>query len=703
MVNNVSEEERLRASARNSFDAARAAVAGARKTAALSAAALGIVWLSGLEGTLQNVSKQERAFREINSVRQEAERKIAASYADLLTTEAEVNRLHELKAKEQSLAAKIEETKAELNQAQTTGDELGQQKAKKTLSLFEAESIVGKIEEANRESVQAEKKAGDLERAGSEEPFAMWKEAQSWRDKLLFLKADLEKLNNLSEREKRLAELKEESKTWGPDVLKAYDSAKGQSLALGREVNFELLGVKLKTPLLVAPILWSILLLGLLGYLILVRGRVVALGREGFRQLARLPSLRRESLLSAVGTLPPWSASEVVPAFASVARQAADAKSVENETWVSQVFGSKGARRTSDVLSYLIPLTALLLQLRVAWLGIELTRHLGSNGTRALTSFALIVATGAACWLAHDWFVFDDLLDANTTPIVKNRSRKLPWVLVVGLVVLGFTLALWLHPFLGIKSGLIFQRFLWVLWPLSALWVAAPIVEEYLRALVRSEEAARTRGSLMTRRNAIIVVSGFLLLVTGGLLVKRSLKPAGHNPRFRHRRRLSKTTRRPHWGVGSGFYANSRRPPLSNDRGAEKTFHQPESILAGKYVMTQLPSDFKLPIVLHYVDSRGKIWGGGRVPRGPVEKFNIFDLATIKRRTDAMPLSEGSTSSKEEESGAEPGESALIWRKLPKTPLISVGALASVQLQPVGPRVHLASASWDLRKLQRQC
>jgi hypothetical protein len=112
--------------------------------------------------------------------------------------------------------------------------------------------------------------------------------------------------------------------------------------------------------------------------------------------------------------------------------------------------------------------------------------------------------------------------------------------------------------------------------------------------------------------------------------------------------------------------------------------------LAGKYVIAQLPSDFKLPIVLHYVDSRGKIWGGGRVPRGPVGKFNIFDLAIIKGRTDEMPLSEDSTSSK----GAEPGESALIWRKLPETPLISVGALASARLQPVGPRVHLASASW---------
>jgi hypothetical protein len=57
-------------------------------------------------------------------------------------------------------------TKAELKQAQTTGDELGQQKAKNTLSLFKAESIVGKIEEANREFVQAEKKARQLERAG---------------------------------------------------------------------------------------------------------------------------------------------------------------------------------------------------------------------------------------------------------------------------------------------------------------------------------------------------------------------------------------------------------------------------------------------------------------------------------------------------------------------------------------------------------
>jgi hypothetical protein len=55
------------------FNEARAATEGVGKTAALWAAALVIVWVSSLEPTLRSVIMTARAFREINTDRQEAE------------------------------------------------------------------------------------------------------------------------------------------------------------------------------------------------------------------------------------------------------------------------------------------------------------------------------------------------------------------------------------------------------------------------------------------------------------------------------------------------------------------------------------------------------------------------------------------------------------------------------------------------------
>lgn len=654
MANGVSDYERLEASARKAFEAARATVAGARKIAALWAAALGIVWLSGLEGILHGTFKQERSFREINSNRQEAERKIEAAYAGLVAEQAEVDRLTKLKRKEDSLqAGSTESIEYKIQEART------------------------KLNEAEKARAESGKQAGALDEQDDEAQ----KSIQKWGDKLHSLEADREKVKTLEARKNQLADLNEKSKAWETDVRHAYQLAKTDSLALSREVNFELLGVKLKTPLLVAPVLWSVLLLGLLGYLILARARVVALCRQGLQSLAKLPS-SSAAISDMTETLPPWVARDLAPAFSLADKQLTDGKSVDDQPWVSQIFGSKQARRTSVVLSYLIPLTALWLQLRVAWIGIELTRHLGSNRTRAITSLALLLATGAACWLASRWFVLRDTGDGKNAPVdVKNKLPR--WLLACLVPILGAAALVWLNPSLGIKSGLIFQKLLWFLCVLSVLWMAVPIGRKYL--LGRAQSVPKL-GRLTTRRNAIVALSALLFVVVAGLRLRRD-----RYPRFRRRRRQERVIGNRPGMAGAGFYATVQRlvsrdefSPRDKEPGLALQELNHENT-AEK--LTSLPhSDSKMDIVLHYVDNGGKVWAGGRLPRGPVQKVSIFSLVSQRPTAEASP---SPNSSSHEESEAEPDHRALS-----PTPLISIRMLASGHFRPFQERVHLASASW---------
>lgn len=632
--------------ARASFEAARSAAASARKTIALLAVALSIVWLSGLEGTLQTVLKQERSFREINSLRQEADRKLEEAYSEIVKAKAQIDRVS-------NLPREYEE--------------------KRKLTVEQA------IQEALRELAEAKKNKNETE-------------IQRWTDKWKARRQDLEDIKNLSAQQDRLIILIKESKALEHSLRKAYDAAKAESLSRRHEVDFELLGIKLKTPVLLAPILWSVLLLVFLEYLILAYRKVVELGKQGLRTLARFPELSSDDIADIAGMLPPWTARDAAPAFA-LKRPSADVQSVEDQPWVSRVFGHKTSRRAIDVLRLLVPRAALLLQLRVAWVGIELTRHLGSNQSRSWASLGVMLATGAAYWLARTSFVSDDVRNDKDTPAdAKNRFRLF---LIGGVVVVGVAVVTSIDPSLGIKIGLIFQELLWILGVLSALWMAVPIAQEYLPGF---GWRLPIPGRLTTRRNAILVVLGLGVVVAAGLRLRSS-----RNPRFSARRRQKKAAGVRPGVAGAGFYARVRSPRVSNAvlptkesedpaKAVERSSSREELVRPSRTEepVSQSDDDNSARLIVHYIDNRGEVWASGQWPKGAVKKFGIFD----QDDNEFFPEERLSIQNSEENPPDKQSDRELGVHPIPSTPLLSTGKLASDFFRPVGPRVQLASASW---------
>jgi hypothetical protein len=608
----------------DSFNSARATMADARKTITWLVAALAIVWLSGLEGGLQSALKQARSFRHINSVRQNVERTAALRYAELVADQTKANKTALLKKPE--VEAEIDDAKRHLAEAQEKKDRASE---------------------------------------------------KSWSDKLVSRERLLRDLNDLPEMKARVKSWEEDSAKWNQVVLEAFKRAKEQAQALARDINFELFGLKLKTPLLFTPVLWSIGLLSLLAYLISVRQRVLSFASAGFGKIADLPPQRRPALSTIIGPLPPWSARQLLPAYISSTRRELSSQEVEREPWVTAVFGSVKVRGISNVLNCLIPLAALLLQFRVAWLGIELTKYLGSNRTRALTSFALTLGLAALCWLIRDWFVFDNQNTDNAPRKPKRETWKVAWGVIGGVVFAGVVTFLWIQPFIGIKTGLFIQKRWWLL---CLLCVALPAKSVFGR-YVREPSTTPLPGSpIMTRRKAIVISAGLLLLAAGLFRLRRTTR----NPRFRQKRNAAAKRPSP-WKQGSGFYetAHSRA-----DVDEPASMRSPGRSEPGNTAI-QL-AERETPSALHYVDSRDRIWRGGRIPRGEVRKVDIFERAEEQQLRYKLKIGDPA-----EESVADETRTSLKRYEMstPALPLLSSGIIAG-NFKALGPHVHLASSSW---------
>jgi hypothetical protein len=217
----------------------------------------------------------------------------------------------------------------------------------------------------------------------------------------------------------------------------------------------------------------------------------------------------------------------------------------------------------------------------------------------------------------------------------------------------GAAVVAWFAPRIGIQSGFIFQKLLWILGVLTALWIAIPLAQDFLPAFARPLTRA---GRLVTRRQAIIAASVLLLTVAAGL----HLKPR-RQPRFRQRRWRDRQTQRWIGTTGAGFYTKV---------GSAKSGDKP----ASENEIKQAPSEPS--IVLHYSEKSGKTWRRGQVPQGPLEKVKIWDVAENDRSLEFH---------------------ALLYNIVALTTFDESDLLRQIESREIqlhGPHVNLASASW---------
>ena len=223
-----------------------------------------------------------------------------------------------------------------------------------------------------------------------------------------FLANEQELNDSLAEREKSLAAEEKKLGEEAERLKNVYSEARKRAESQERNVSFELFGLKFKAPILLAPLLWCLFCVALLGYLAIARAKSMACCVQGFRALAQSPpSLSENELTDLAERLPLWAVEPALSAYAATLGPGKNRTQMARELWVNRVFGSSSRRQLVTALAFLIPFLAWITQLRVAWIALELSRHLGTTRMRALLPLALLAILGMTVWIGG-WWLFGE-------------------------------------------------------------------------------------------------------------------------------------------------------------------------------------------------------------------------------------------------------------------------------------------------------
>jgi hypothetical protein len=607
--------------ARKSFDEARTAMNGVSKTAALWAGALAIVWISSLAPTVRSVVTTARTFEQLNASRQEAERRATIL---LLRVAAEQEEIERLKGFEEQYP-----TEQKRDQERTRLDRKLKD-SQKELDACEGPEACRKAEAA-------------VDRASNEK-----QQFQANEKKLAG--------PSLADREARLSAEKEKLNKEPKRLEGIYAEARRQAQAQERNVSFDLFGLKFKASPLLAPLLWCILSVALLGYLATVRARSIMHCVQGFRTLAQSPSLSGDELANLTGRLPTWAVGPALAAYASTPWSGQDRTQLVREPWVNHAFGSLRERQFVAALAVLIPFLAWVTELRVAWIALEFSRYLGMTRGRALLPLALLAIFGTTVWIGGWWFFGERGIR------LLDRGRRRWLVGLCGILLAAMSVVGW-YPPIGIRLGFLLQQ--------SLLWMALISVGLLLMGVSACMYSAKGIAKRVfpvsdrgyTRRGAMIAIAGI-----AGLVMLTVLLPS-----------LRRAARKGN---------NRKRGPLR--LSLEQGFYRRQSPKEGK----KAPR----PVVLHYIGPKGRFSNRGSLPKR-LEKepppaslrYGVVDVVGQghqKASLVAIALSP-----------VRQGE-----REGPQQEMSVAANLRTGTPQPVGkprlprPRVHLATASWSFEE-----
>jgi len=299
-----------------------------------------------------------------------------------------------------------------------------------------------------------------------------------------------------------------------------------------RQVAFDILGQRFDVPPFYAPIVWNAFLVSLLLYLLVRRNTILALSTQALAAAdSSLPAdVARRSLLT---DLPWW----IAPLPADLSTQASLAWHLANLAVVAGL-GLIG-----------------LAQIRVCWVGLELSRWLATGRERAVLTLILSALLSATIAIACRWL--------RPQGTLSGRLAWVPWVGALIVAVLAITASFGSSGRLGYRFAQGFEDSLPILaivWGLIAAIIALVTWRSY--GVVHGEVA---RGP--TRRWVVAALGVSALGLFGTRLVRRKL-PLHRPLRPRYVRPKPPLQSR----LPSGFYWNPRSGVIhrinSNGRGA---------------------------------------------------------------------------------------------------------------------------------------
>lgn len=512
------------------FDSARSAAAGAGKIIVLWMAGLVLVWLTGIEPTFQTILGKSQHLVSFNRESQLAENSIKRQTL-------------EISAADRALMAE----KSDLDRARReTADYTTQEKIEqRTNSLREAE-------ENARKRMDQLLLIADNDTSHPRENHELEESRDAHRNakaNLATWQSSIQRIRNSSDFDKREKSAKE-AKKLSDEVRTKNLQARAQEIAEETQklrngprpqVDFEIAGFKLKTSPLAAPLIWNCFFLLLLGYVAYARLCAVAFAQTGFRALLESSEIIGRDRITKIGRLPPLAFGPPRDQWDSVSVKAG-LPLAESKILFRYIFGSPLELNLLSLAMWLAPVAGLLLQMRVAWIGLEMTHHLGTNPIRALIPLLHISVVLSTIWLVALWCRrHDSDQPASASLTILGVTTGIIW----GAAIVGFA-----FPSFGTMIGARLREA-----PTLACLILAAIAALALLTTRRSTALTATQSKESSRRIWIlrngVILATLAVTICGSAIARRHLMR-----RVARERELRRW--KPYTFLKPGFYANGQ-------------------------------------------------------------------------------------------------------------------------------------------------
>jgi hypothetical protein len=521
------EEQLLKQQAQQYISRFREVAKSAVKITLLWAAALAIVWLTGIERTQRDLNNNLAEIRQLNQDKQELEKQVIESYKSdrdaylQLATDAE--HIED--------AQKLPQLIKELAAAQRARDIDG--------ADFRRRQIVNIETRLNISVNNTEEELQKLEHLLQERKAKLARESE-------VLKAKVERLQ---ERKKGIGEKQGQIQQ---KIQEIRSQRKG--------VSFDILGQRFEVPPVYAPLMWNVFLLALLLYLARARSTLLTLSVRALSALRSVSSLPPTALKNILVEAPWWLAP--LPGFTrsrpalSAGQDNAPASIRPQE--IRDAYGwSQIYHRIIGLLSTVCLFVLVTSQMRVIWLGFALSRQLGDSYERALVPLVLIliiIVTSYSVWL---WFNPDYV----PAPEQEGSEKPIKWQLILLglflLILLSVAALTFSRLEIGMRVGHDAQPALFFIFLYLALALIVFCAYQWSRPEPGRSPAGEQKPESLARRR--FVFGGvWVVCATGLTLFLYGKLRATHRTPTRRLARLRRPKTTGPLGLERGFYQNSK-------------------------------------------------------------------------------------------------------------------------------------------------
>jgi len=537
------------------FDRFREITKGTNRVALLWLGALIIVWYTGLERTRRDANENFVSLQINNSKKQKFENQIWQDHQKFV----EANLDAQLSKAHQSDNEKQQEYETQLQEAERSKDEKAIKQYKNLLN--EIRLRLTPLDKLNETELDKARSIQEAEKR---------------------LNASAKLVDELKHNQESKAEQYQESQL---AFLKQYQELREQR----KGVNFEILNQKFEVPPLYAALIWSVFLSGLILYVARARSILLSLSGDVLSHSPNQVTAERHLRAEA-----PWWLAPLPRLQFPTTRESHEAEGSQVKTDSSQLYrllNWENGNRIATLLVMLSLLCLTLVQIRVVWLELEISRLIGTMQQRAVVpvvATAVLFLTFLTVWF---WLRFRHLPVSGPEETNPNRVRRTHIISL--LVIAGVFVFLFVFMRRHISLGISYERGLKAsLFYLSVLLIFLVIgisLYEWFAPLPTGATGEQVRPARFINRRWFLYAGG-IFVVVGGIGIGRVFANA------------TKKQLRDRWRRPNGIRVSYRKRSFKRRLRRKKSKRKVVSLTPGFYRNPKTQ-------IVHFVSKNGYLLG----------------------------------------------------------------------------------------------